>query len=117
MPRRVPGTLLPLEYRILEIGLELQNADGEFYGFALAKNLADDAGSSALIGHGTLYKALSRMTERGLLTAEWEDPDVAAAQNRPRRRFYRVSGEGEVALAARPAEPTVLPRPVKTAIA
>ena len=52
MPRRKAGVLLPLELAILEHGI----AADSFYGFALARSLAD--GGSALTAHGTLYKAL-----------------------------------------------------------
>jgi DNA-binding PadR family transcriptional regulator len=51
-----------------------------------------------LTAHGTLYKALDRMERMGLLESRWEDPEVAAAQGRPRRRLYRVTGQGERAL-------------------
>ena len=86
--------MLPLEVAILEHGI----ANETFYGFALARSLSD--GDSALTAHGTLYKALARMTEAGLLTAEWEDHSPAEAEGRPRRRLYRVTGEGARALAA-----------------
>jgi DNA-binding PadR family transcriptional regulator len=102
MPRRTQGSILPIEYDILACGSDLE-ASGGFYGFGLAQSLADARGQSALIGHGTLYKALSRMTTRGLLSAEWEDPDAAIVAGRPRRRMYRVTGEGARALSARPA--------------
>jgi hypothetical protein len=35
----------------------------------------------------------------GLLASEWEDPDLAVAEGRPRRRLYEVTGEGERAYA------------------
>lgn len=97
MVRRKPGTLFPLEVEILESGLRLQQENGDFHGFALAKRIASDGGSSGLMGHGTLYKALGRMTEAGLLQSVWEDPDVAAEAGRPRRRLYTVTGEGAIA--------------------
>ena len=99
MPRRRPGTLLPLEVRILESGIALQRAEGSFYGFGIARELVsgDDA---SLTAHGTLYKALNRMASAGLLDAEWEDAQIAEDHNRPRRRLYRVTGEGARVLAA-----------------
>jgi PadR family transcriptional regulator PadR len=115
MARRRPGTLFPLELDILDVGTVLQSADGSFYGFALAKQLAA-GGDGGLTAHGTLYKALSRMTEAGLIEASWEDPAVAEGEGRPRRRLYRITGEGatvrdreharlasEAAATARPA--------------
>ncbi|UOE42735.1 PadR family transcriptional regulator [Agromyces larvae] len=93
MPRRRPGVLLPLELDILEAGVRLQAAGGAFHGFGLARELADGDGS-ALTAHGTLYKALSRMADAGLLESEWEPVERAAAEGRPRRRLYRVTAEG-----------------------
>lgn len=92
MARRRPGTLFPLELDILDVGTVLQSTEGSFYGFAIARQLAGDEG--ALTAHGTLYKALSRMTEAGLIEARWEDPSIAEAEGRPRRRLYQVTGEG-----------------------
>lgn len=91
--------LLPLEVRILEVGIALQRAEGSFYGFAVAGELAATEGDS-LISHGTLYKALNRMATAGLLEAEREDAAVAEAENRPRRRLYRLTAAGSRALAA-----------------
>jgi PadR family transcriptional regulator, regulatory protein PadR len=104
MPRRRQGTLLPLEMRILDSGLRLQTPEEGFHGFLLASALKDTDDASSLTGHGTLYKALGRMAERGLLDAAWEDPSIAEAAGRPRRRLYRVTGDGAVALAAARAE-------------
>jgi PadR family transcriptional regulator, regulatory protein PadR len=99
--RRKRGTLLPLEVDILEAGLALRRAGGpQFHGFQLAKQIADHAGPRPLTAHGTLYKALQRLEEAGLLQSQWEDPNIAAAEGRPRRRLYEVTGAGERALAA-----------------
>jgi DNA-binding PadR family transcriptional regulator len=99
--RRKPGTLLTLEIDILEAGLELRRAGGpQFHGFQLAKQIADHAGPRPLTAHGTLYKALQRLEEASLLESQWEDPNIAAAEGRPRRRLYAVTGAGERALAA-----------------
>jgi PadR family transcriptional regulator PadR len=99
--RRKPGTLLPLEVDILDAGLELRRAGGgRFHGFQLAKQIADHPGPRPLTAHGTLYKALQRLEEAGLLTSQWEDPAIAAAEGRPRRRLYEVTGAGERLLTA-----------------
>ena len=90
VPRRRAGVLLPLEEEILELGLERARlGDPEFYGFAVAEALGD-AGGGRLLGHGTLYKALSRLENAGLLASKWEEVDPVAA-GRPRRRLYWVS--------------------------
>ena len=118
MARRQPGTLLPLEIAILSAGMDLQATDGSFYGFSLARQLSDDANGKALTAHGTLYKALARLAEAGLIEATWEDPDVAADAGRPRRRLYRLSGEGEIACQqARAAANKVAIQPGQAAFA
>lgn len=93
MVRRKPGSLLPLETEILEAALALSRSGQQtFYGFGLAQVLREQAASRALTGHGTLYKALGRLEEFGLLTSTWEDP--AQAPGRPPRRLYELSGAG-----------------------
>ena len=90
--RRKPGALVPLELAILE--LAAARGEGSFHGFELAKALADADGSRSLTAHGTLYKALGRLADQGLLEDEWEDPEIALRDGRPRRRLYRITGAG-----------------------
>jgi PadR family transcriptional regulator PadR len=93
MPRRKPDTLLPLETEILGVALSmLRSGQAAFHGFGLAQTMREQSGSRALTGHGTLYKALSRLEQFGLLTSRWED--AAAAEGRPRRRLYELTGQG-----------------------
>ena len=94
MPRRKPGTLLPLETEILETALSMAHS-GEvaFYGFGLAQAMREQGGSGAsLTAHGTLYKALGRLEEFALLTSRWEDG--GAPEGRPRRRLYELTRRG-----------------------
>ena len=101
MPRRKPGTLLPLETEILGAALSMRRSgDATFHGFGLAHTMREQTGSRALTGHGTLYKALGRLEDFGLLTSRWEES--AAAEGRPRRRLYELTGKG-----ARVAEQTL----------
>jgi PadR family transcriptional regulator, regulatory protein PadR len=110
MPRRKPGTLVPLETEIL--GAVLSMGQATFHGFGLAQAMREQSGSRALTGHGTLYKALSRLEEFGLLSSRWEDP-AAAAEGRPRRRLYELTGQGarvaEQALAEKAEQATGRP--------
>jgi PadR family transcriptional regulator PadR len=111
MSRRKPGTLLPLETEILEVALSLlRSGHATFHGFGLAQTMREQSGSRSLTAHGTLYKALGRLEEFGVLTSRWED--AAAAEGRPRRRLYELTAQGarvaERALAERAVPP--LPR-------
>ncbi len=75
MPRRKPGTLLPLEAEILAAALARTRAgDAAFHGFGLAQALREQRGSRSLTAHGTLYKALGRLEQFGLLSSRWEEP-------------------------------------------
>jgi PadR family transcriptional regulator PadR len=94
--RRKAGTLLPLEASILIAGVEL----GEFHGYSLARTIREHASDRRLTAHGTLYNALGRMQTAGLLQSGCEDADSAAAEGRPRRRLYAVTGAGARALDA-----------------
>jgi DNA-binding transcriptional ArsR family regulator len=97
--RRKPNTLLPLETTILETAIDLERRGAsEFHGFAMAKEIAERAEARTLTAHGTLYKALGRLAEAGLLESRWEDPSIAASEGRPRRRLYRVTGLGAEAI-------------------
>ncbi len=108
MPRRKPGTLLPLETEILGAALALRRSgEASFHGFGLAHAMREHRGSRALTGHGTLYKALGRLEDLGLLASRWED--AAAAQGRPRRRLYELTGEGARVAERATAEATPAP--------
>jgi PadR family transcriptional regulator, regulatory protein PadR len=102
MPRRKPGTLLPLETEILGVALALlRSGQATFHGFGLAQTMREQTGSRSLTAHGTLYKALSRLEEFGLLASRWED--AAAAEGRPRRRLYELTGKGAKVAEQAPA--------------
>ena len=70
----------------------LRSEHATFHGFALAQTMREQTGSRSLTGHGTLYKALGRLEEFGLLSSRWED--AAAAEGRPRRRLYELTSQG-----------------------
>ncbi|NEM90892.1 PadR family transcriptional regulator [Galbitalea soli] len=87
---------------ILESSHSLRSQGEDIYGFALAKDIETAHGHRGLLGHGTLYKALSRLVAMGLLESSWEDSTVSEAAGRPRRRLYSLTGEGERVMAERP---------------
>jgi DNA-binding PadR family transcriptional regulator len=106
--RRKPGALLPLEVAILEVA---SSQDEALHGFELARQLAEADDTRSLTAHGTLYKALGRLADAGLLESQWEDPELALAAGRPRRRLYHLTDAGAQRLAAEhqaPASPSVL---------
>ena len=64
-------------------------ANGPKHGYALTKDIEQFAGVS--LGPGTLYGAIARLEERGLIVPERVGTD-------DRRRPYRITGTGRVAL-------------------
>jgi DNA-binding PadR family transcriptional regulator len=102
--RRKPGALVPLELSILTAAAALHD-DGtrQFHGYQLASHLADITDRKLLTAYGTLYRALGRLAKMGLLESQWEDPRIAAEENRPGRRLYTLTAEGVAAAAASPA--------------
>jgi len=114
MPRRKPGTLLPLEAEILGVALSLsRSGHATFHGFGLAHAMREHSGSRALTGHGTLYKALGRLEEFGLLASRWEDAETA--EGRPRRRLYALTGQGARVAEQALAEAATTARPPRLA--
>lgn len=92
--------LLPIEVQILTAGQALQQRGvPQFHGFLIAKEMQEGDQARRLTAHGTLYRALDRLEQSGLLERWWEDAEIAAQEQRPRRRLYRITGLGERAVA------------------
>lgn len=49
---------------------------------------------------GTVYPILRRLERRGVLEGAWEDEDKARAEQRPARRYYRLTRVGEASMEA-----------------
>jgi PadR family transcriptional regulator, regulatory protein PadR len=49
---------------------------------------------------GTVYPALRRLEQSGLLESQWEDESKAHKDQRPARKYYKLTGAGRVALAS-----------------
>lgn len=65
-------------------------ATGHRYGF----DVMDASG----LASGTVYPALRRLEEAGLLQGRWEKADRAHEDGRPPRRFYELTPAGREAL-------------------
>ena len=66
-------------------------ACGHHYGF----DVMDATG----LPSGTVYPVLRRLEKEGLVRADWEDPQAARDEQRPPRRNYQLTAEGEALLA------------------
>ena len=116
--RRKPGSLVPLELAICKAAADLaHDGTSEFHGYELAKHLSAIADQQILTGYGTIYRALGRLEHMGLVRSRWEDPLVAADENRPRRRLYALTVPGEAVLLKHMSKPRRVLRRVRRGLA
>jgi PadR family transcriptional regulator PadR len=66
---------------------------GEKYGFELARELG--AKGRIIASEGTLYPMLARLRRNGLVQTSWRESTAG-----PPRRYYRLTRDGELALAS-----------------
>jgi PadR family transcriptional regulator, regulatory protein PadR len=52
------------------------------------------------IGVGSLYPALKRMEQQGLVTARWGEEALGEESGGARRRYYTISADGKTALSS-----------------
>jgi DNA-binding PadR family transcriptional regulator len=50
------------------------------------------------LASGTVYPALRRLEDAGLVVSKWERPSIAQAEQRPPRKYYEVTKTGQAAL-------------------
>lgn len=86
---RFENLKLELRRGCLSLAVLAQLRD-EHYGYTLRKALAEQ---TLEIDENTLYPLLRRLESQGLLTSEWRE------ENKRRKRFYRLSPDGEQILA------------------
>ena len=93
--RRTPASFLPL--RPVEFHILLSLAMGARHGYGIIQD-AEARGDAAVPDVGTLYRALRRMREQGLI-ADAEAPSSEASEDE-RRNYYGITEHGlEVARA------------------
>jgi DNA-binding PadR family transcriptional regulator len=94
-PRADAGALLPLTSVAFEILLSL--AEEERHGYHIMQAVERRTEGRISLHAGTLYRALARLVESGLIEELDERPDPASDE---RRRYYRLTAFGlEVARA------------------
>jgi transcriptional regulator len=74
----------------------LQTLDslGPLHGYAIAARLEQTSGGALQLNMGTLYPALMRLEQRGLLRGAW-----GATNNNRKARFYSLTAAGRRQLA------------------
>jgi DNA-binding PadR family transcriptional regulator len=69
-------------------------AEGDSYGYAIIKRVAELSGGHLQWTDGMLYPVLHRLERQGFVAAKWE----ASGRGR-RRKYYRISRKGRAQLA------------------
>jgi PadR family transcriptional regulator, regulatory protein PadR len=71
---------------------------GPLHGYAIAQRLGQISRGIVDVSQGTLYPALHRLENRGLLEAEWRDSDTGR-----QAKFYRLTRRGRAQLESETA--------------
>ena len=93
---REPESFLPLTPAVFHILVALGN--GESHGYAIMQNVLMRTSGTVRLSAGTLYGAVSRLLNDGLIVESEERPDPEMDDTR--RRYYRLSDMGGRVLAA-----------------
>ncbi|MGC2531031.1 MAG: helix-turn-helix transcriptional regulator [Candidatus Acidiferrum sp.] len=65
---------------------------GRVYGFSVMEETG--------LPSGTVYPTLRRLERRGLIRSQWESQTVAEADQRPARKYYKITRPGKLTLEA-----------------
>jgi len=101
MPRRAPTDddidgFLPLPTAVFHILVAL--ADRDRHGYSIMQDVGARTDGKVILSAGTLYTAIRRMLEQGLIEELSDSPDPDSGDER--RRYYRLTQFGrDVAVA------------------
>ena len=95
-PHEDPHRHLPLAPHSFQILLSLLN--GEMHGYSLIKDIERRTGGEMALGTSTVYAALKRMQDDGLLTSVVPPQDETSGG--PPRRYYRITEYGRTVARA-----------------
>jgi PadR family transcriptional regulator, regulatory protein PadR len=68
------------------LGALLDGPDTELYGLEIVR--------ASGLEPGTIYPILQRLLGAGWVSDQWEDPEPAHTEDRPPRRYYRLTVKG-----------------------
>src|ERR1700723_2639568 len=63
---------------------------GQIYGFSVMEATG--------LPSGTVYPAMRRLERDGLIVSKWEKQSIADAEQRPLRKYYKLTRSGEITL-------------------
>ncbi|HUF49059.1 MAG TPA: helix-turn-helix transcriptional regulator [Vicinamibacterales bacterium] len=73
-------------------------AAGDKHGYAILKDIRRRSGGAVTLNVGTLYAVLKRLEQDGLIEESDERPDPALDDER--RRYYRITADGQATARA-----------------
>ena len=82
-----PGTLALMILRTLDVL-------GPLHGYGINRRIEETSGNRLVLNYGTLYPALVKLEQEGLVTAEW-----GQSENNRRAKFYSLTPAGRKQLA------------------
>jgi DNA-binding PadR family transcriptional regulator len=87
-PQRSFDPPTPVEFEIM-----LALADGERHGYAIMQEVERRTGGAIRLRPGTLYRAINRMRDAGMLEEITNRPNALSDDRR--RRYFRLSESGQ----------------------
>ncbi|HEX6060030.1 MAG TPA: PadR family transcriptional regulator [Gemmatimonadaceae bacterium] len=82
-----PGTLALMILRTLEVL-------GPLHGYGINRRIEETSRHRLVLNYGTLYPALVKLEQEGLVTSEW-----GQSENNRRAKFYSLTAAGRKQLA------------------
>lgn len=93
MPSETEGRLQILQGMLDLMVLQTLHTMGPLHAYGIAARLEQLSGDSLSLNQGTLYPALVRLEQQGLIKGAWR-----TTENNREARYYTVSKAGEKAL-------------------
>jgi PadR family transcriptional regulator, regulatory protein PadR len=94
MPNKEPAKADVLQGTLDLMVLQTLEAMGAQHGYAIAARLEQVSGGALQLNMGTLYPALMRLEQRGLLKGTW-----GTSETNRKARFYALTAAGKRQLA------------------
>jgi DNA-binding PadR family transcriptional regulator len=82
----------PLSLPVIHILLAL--SDGAAHGYAIKQAVEDRTGGSIRLGPGTLYEAIARLQDGGLIAAHSARSEEPSNGQQAQRRYYALTDRG-----------------------
>jgi DNA-binding PadR family transcriptional regulator len=110
--RAIPNVPSFLPLRPIEFQILLSLSGGERHGYGMLRDASERMGAAVQWGVGTLYRALKRLVDQGLIEATDRRP--AADEDDERRNYYQITTLGRQVARAEAERLELLVRAAKS---